>query len=112
MAADHYRASYLTAWNVRGYGIYVEDSEHGVIDHSFVSGAADAAYYVGECRPCDATITRVVARLSAVGYSGTNATGVVVRDSVWDRNGAGILPNSYANEAFRPKREPRSSATP
>ena len=25
--------------------------------------------------------------LSAVGYSGTNATGVVVRDSVWDRNG-------------------------
>ena len=62
VAADHYRASYLT-WNVRGYGIYVEDSEHGVIDHSFVSGAADAAYYVGECRPCDATITRVVARL-------------------------------------------------
>ena len=103
VAADRYRASYLTAWNVRGYGIYVEDSEHGVIDHSFVSGAADAAYYVGECRPCDATITRVVARLSAVGYSGTNATGVVVRDSVWDRNGAGILPNSYANEAFPPE---------
>ena len=42
-------------------------------------------------------------RDSAVGYSGTNATGVVVRDSVWDRNGAGILPNSYANEAFPPE---------
>jgi Right handed beta helix region len=103
VAADRYRASYLTAWNVRGYGIYVEDSEHGVIDHSLVSGAADAAYYVGECRPCDATITRVVARLSAVGYSGTNATGVIVRDSLWDRNGAGILPNSYANEALPPE---------
>ena len=40
--ADRFRASYLTAWNVRGYGIYVEDGEDGVIDHSYVSGAADA----------------------------------------------------------------------
>jgi hypothetical protein len=43
------------------------------------------------------------ARLSAVGYSGTNATGVVIRDSVWDRNGAGIVPNTYANEALPPQ---------
>jgi hypothetical protein len=101
--ADRFRASYLTAWNVGGYGIYAEDSEQGVVDHDYVSGAADAAYYVGECRPCDATISRVVARLSAVGYSGTNATGVVIRDSVWESNGAGILPNTYANEALPPQ---------
>jgi Right handed beta helix region len=100
---DRFRASYVTAWNVRGYGIYVEDSEQGVLDHDYVSGAADAAYYVGECRPCRATISRVVATLSAVGYSGTNATGVVIRDSFWDRNGAGILPNTYANEALPPQ---------
>lgn len=102
LGADRYRASYLTAWNVEGYGIYAEDSEHGVIEHSYVSGAADAAYYVGECRPCDAVLTDVVARLSAVGYSGTNASDVVIRDSVFDRNGAGILPNTYANEALPP----------
>ncbi len=101
--ADRFRASYLTAWNVRGYGIYVEDGESGVVDHDYVSGAADAAYYVGECRPCRATIAHVVARLSAVGYSGTNATGVTIRDSLWDRNGTGILPNSYANEALPPQ---------
>ena len=100
---DRFRASYLTAWNVRGYGIYVEDSEQGVLDHDYVSGAADAAYYVGECRPCRATISRVVATLSAVGYSGTNATGVVIGDSLWDSNGAGILPNTYANEALPPQ---------
>jgi hypothetical protein len=103
IGADRFRASYLTAWNVRGYGIYVEDSEQGVIDHDYVSGAADAAYYVGECRPCGATISDVVATLSAVGYSGTNASGVVIRDSLWDRNGAGILPNTYANEALPPQ---------
>ncbi len=103
IAADRFRGSYLTAWNVQGYGIYVEDSEHGVLDHDYVSGAADAAYYVGECKPCAATISNVVARLSAVGYSGTNATDVVIRDSVFDRNGAGLVPNTYANEALPPQ---------
>ena len=101
--ADRYRASYLTAWNVGSYGIYVEDGEQGVLDHDYVSGAADAAYYVGECKPCRAELTHVVAVLSAVGYSGTNATGVVIRDSVWDRNGAGLIPNTYANEALPPQ---------
>lgn len=101
--ADRFRASYVTVWNVREYGIYVEDGEQGVVDNAYVSGAARAAYYVGECKPCHATISRVVARLSAVGYSGTNATGVVIRDSVWDRNGAGIVPNTYANEALPPQ---------
>ena len=102
-SANRFRASYLTAWNVRGYGIYVEDGRDGILDHDYVSGAADAAYYVGECRSCRATIANVVATLSAVGYSGTNATGVVIRDSVWDRNGAGIVPNTYANEALPPQ---------
>ena len=75
----------------------------GVLAHDYVSGAARAAYYVGECKPCRATLSQLVATLSAVGYSGTNATGVVIRDSVWDRNGAGILPNTYANEALPPE---------
>ena len=101
--ADRYRASYVTVWNVGGYGIYAEDGEEGVVDHAYVSGAADAAYYVGECRPCRATIENVVGALSAVGYSGTNATGVLIRDSLWDRNGAGILPNTYENEALAPQ---------
>jgi len=101
--ADRFRASYVTVWNVGEYGVYVEDGEHGRVDDAYVSGAARAAYYVGECRPCDATIANVVARLSAIGYSGTNATGVEIRDSAWDRNGAGIVPNTYANEALPPQ---------
>jgi hypothetical protein len=101
--ADRYRASFLTAWNVRGYGIYIEDGQDGVIDHSYVSGAADAAYYIGECKPCRATVAGVVAVRSAVGYSGTNSSGVLIRDSVWRGNGAGIVPNTYANEALPPE---------
>jgi Right handed beta helix region len=102
-AADRFRVSYVTVWNVGLYGIYAEDGEQGVLDHDYVSGAADAAYYVGECKPCRATLSHLVARLSAVGYSGTNATDVVIRDSLWDRNGAGIVPNTYANEALPPQ---------
>ena len=45
----------------------------------------------------------VVATRSAVGYSGTNSSGVVIRNSVWNRNGAGIVPNTYANEALPPQ---------
>ena len=100
---DRFRGSYLTVWNVNGYGIYAEGGSVGTIDHDYVSGAGDAAYYIGECEHCRATISRVTAALSAVGYSGTNASEVTIRDSLWDRNGAGILPNSYANEAHAPQ---------
>jgi len=101
--ADRFRASYLTVWNVLGYGLYIEGGRGGTVDNDYVSGAADAAYYVGECKPCDATIANVVATRSAVGYSGTNASGVTIRDSTWSGNGAGIVPNTYANEGRPPQ---------
>jgi hypothetical protein len=91
-----YAGRYLTVWNVGLYGIYAIESRDGVFEHSYVSGAADAAFYIGECQPCDATLRGLTARLSAVGYSGTNASGnVVVEDSVFEQNATGILPNSF-----------------
>ena len=93
---DGFAGRYLTVWNVALYGIYAIESRSGIIEHSFVSGAADAAFYIGECNPCDTTVSNVMAILSAVGYSGTNAGGnLVIETSTWDRNGIGILPNSF-----------------
>lgn len=93
---DGYGGRYLTVWNVGLYGIYAIESRAGVMEHSYVSGAADAAFYVGECHPCDAVLRNLTATLSAVGYSGTNAGGnLVVEDSLFENNGTGILPNSY-----------------
>jgi hypothetical protein len=87
---------YLTVYNVGLYGIYAIQSRGGLFEHSLVSGAADAAFYVGECNPCDTVLTDLTARLSAVGYSGTNTSGnVIVQNSRWELNGVGILPNSY-----------------
>ena len=73
--ANRFRASYLTVWNVREYGIYIEDGEQGAVDNDYVSGAARAAYYVGECRPCGQRSRGWWRPGPAVGYSGTNATG-------------------------------------
>ena len=100
---EGFTARYLTVWDLGLYGIYATTSHGGVIEHSLVSGAADAAFYIGECRPCDTEIRDVEGRLSAIGYSGTNTgPGTVVRDSVWDRNGTGILPNSFEGQALPP----------
>jgi Right handed beta helix region len=108
---DGFSGRYLTVWNVGLYGIYAIESRHGTFQHDLVSGAADAAYYVGECQPCDTVVSHVTARYSAIGYSGTNAGGnLEVRDSLFDRNGTGILPNSYeGQEAPPPERDTRIS---
>jgi hypothetical protein len=94
---------YLRVWNVNLYGIYATQSKGGVVEHSLVSGAADAGFYIGECQPCDTTVRNVEARLSAIGYSGTNTgAGMQLLDSTWDRNGTGIMPNSYEDQALEP----------
>jgi hypothetical protein len=94
---------YLTVWNVNLYGIYATESHGGLFEHSLVSGAADAAFYVGECQPCGTIVRNVEGRLSAIGYSGTNTgAGLELVDSTWDRNGTGILPNSFDEQALPP----------
>jgi hypothetical protein len=93
---EGFAGRYLTVWNVGLYGIYAISSRGGIMEESFVSGAADAAFYIGECNPCDTVLRDNTAILSAVGFSGTNASGnLVVEYSIFDRNGVGILPNSF-----------------
>lgn len=100
-----YRGSYLTAYNNGDYGIYAFDSGVGQFDHSFASGHPDSGFYIGQCDPCNAVITDVVARNNAIGYSGTNASGnLVIRDSEWADNMVGIVPNTLDSEALAPQR--------
>lgn len=104
-SVEDYHGRYLTAWNFGDYGIYAFDSRGGIFEHSYASGAADAAFYIGQCNPCDAVIRNIVAEHSALGYSGTNAGGnLIIEDSVWANNGAGIVPNSLDSQANPPQR--------
>ncbi|HEV8374244.1 MAG TPA: right-handed parallel beta-helix repeat-containing protein, partial [Actinomycetota bacterium] len=101
-----YRASWVTAYNNKDYGIYAFDSVDGVFEHSYASGSPDAGFYIGQCHPCDAVIDQVTAEHNALGYSGTNAGGSlqIVR-SVWQANWAGIVPNTLDSELLPPFRE-------
>lgn len=99
-----YRGSYLTAVRNGDYGIYAFESTKGLLEHSYASGSPDAGFYIGGCQPCDATITNVVSEWNGLGYSGTNAGGnLVIAESVFRHNRAGIVPNSGSYEPDYPQ---------
>jgi plastocyanin len=101
-----YRGSYLTAFNDGDYGLFAYDSRYGQFDHSYASGHPDSGFSIGQCFPCDAVITDVLAENNAVGYSGTNAGGgLFVVDSEWRENLAGIVPNTLDSERLAPQHE-------
>jgi plastocyanin len=103
-----YRGSYLTASNNGEYGFYAFDSTFGQFDHSYASGHPDAGFYVGQCNPCHAVITDVLAEHNATGYLGTNASGhLTITRSVWRYNMAGIVPDSADFERLPPQSDTR-----
>jgi hypothetical protein len=115
-----YMGSYLTATSMYApgihsahlaqYGIFVSNSRGpGLITRSYSSNMADAAYYVGACqRECNAVLAADRGTNSALGFSGTNAGGrLVIRDSLFDHNRAGLAPNSLNNEDVPPPQDGR-----
>jgi len=103
---EGYRGSYLTSYRTGNYGIYAFDSRKGQLDHSYASGSPDAGFYIGQCYPCDAVISDVIAEYNGLGYSGTNSGGnLLIINSRFNNNRAGIVPNSGSYELCFPERE-------
>jgi hypothetical protein len=103
---EGYRASYLTTYRIGDYGIYAFDSVNGLIEHTFTSGSPDAGVYIGQCYPCDAVIDDVVSEHNGLGYSGTNSGGnLLIVNSTFRYNRAGIVPNSGSYELCYPERK-------
>lgn len=101
-----YHGSYLTSYRTGNYGIYAFDSVDGQFDNSFASGSPDAGFYIGECYPCNALITDVVSEYNGLGYSGTNSGGnLIIANSEFRFNRAGIVPNSGSYELCYPERD-------
>jgi plastocyanin len=101
-----YRGSYLTAYDDGDYGVFAYDSQYGQFDHSYASGHPDSGFYIGQCDPCHAVVTNVVAEHNALGFSGTNASGdLSIVDSEWAHNMAGILPNTLDSEELAPQHD-------
>ena len=103
---DGYAARYVTAYNNGLYGIYAFASRNGVIEDVYVSGHPDSGIYIGQCKPCNATVQRATAERNAIGYYGTNASGgVVVAQSLFRKNRLGVAPNSQKAERLAPQEE-------
>jgi plastocyanin len=99
-----YTATKIDSIKNRTYGIYAFNSYDGVIKNSWSYGSGDGAYYIGQCLGCSGLIEHVVGTWSYLGYSGTNATGVVIRDSVFTHNAVGVAPNTLPTEELGPNR--------
>jgi Periplasmic copper-binding protein (NosD) len=100
-ATSEFASAQLNSPQLAQYGIFVSNSRGpGVITDSYASNMADAAYYVGACRRvCDTTLANDIGVNSALGYSGTNSGGqLVIRNSVFRLNRAGLAPNSMNND--------------
>ena len=103
---DGYRGSYLTAYRNGDYGIYAFDSVNGLFEHSYAAGSPDAGVYIGQCYPCNAVIDDVHAEHNGLGYSGTNSGGnLLIVNSRFNNNRAGIVPNSGSYELCYPQRD-------
>ncbi len=106
IGVDGYRGSHLTAYNNGDYGLYAFDSVHGQFDHSYASGHPDSGFYIGQCDPCHALVLDVLAERNGLGWSGTNASGdLIIANSEWRLNMAGIVPNTLDSELLPPQRD-------
>jgi hypothetical protein len=103
---EGYRGSYLTTYRIGDYGVYAYDATQGLIEHSYASGSPDAGFYIGQCFPCDTVVDGVVSEHNGLGYSGTNSGGnLVIVNSTFRNNRAGIVPNSGSYELCYPERD-------
>src|SRR5579884_648749 len=115
-----FRAAYLTTSSTyykdnnsaqAQYGIFASNvGGPSRIDQTYSSNMGDSAYYVGACSDCNVVLTHAHAQNSALGYSGTNAGGhLIIENSEWDQNKAGIVPNSLNNDDWP---SPQNGACP
>jgi hypothetical protein len=99
-----YRASYVNVANNGQYGLYAFFARGGDLNNIYASGHPDSGIYVGQCKPCDATLTNVTAELNSIGYQGTNASGnLFITNSTWRNNRIGLTPNSQNMERLAPQ---------
>ena len=80
------------------YGLYVFRCIGGRMTQSVGYGNGDSAFYVGgtpfQAHPQTTTLDHDTGYENVLGYSGTNSKYIVIRDSEFYNNGAGVVPNT------------------
>lgn len=88
----------VSAINNLVYGIYAIRSEVGIVSDSYATEHPDSGFYIGETLNCECVIKNVHAAGNLIGYSGTAASHVTIRDSTFQHNAEGVVPNVLPNE--------------
>ena len=88
------------------YGLFMFGCEGGAFNGSNGWGHGDSAYYIGatpfQKNPQKTVLKNLNCYENVLGYSGTNSKYVVIKDSDFYNNGAGIVPNTLDSEPFEP----------
>ena len=90
----------------RSYGLYVFKCIGGRMTESVGYGNGDSAFYVGgtpfQKHPVKTLVDHDTGYKNVLGYSGTNSKYIVIRDSEFYNNGAGVVPNTLKSEPDQP----------
>jgi parallel beta-helix repeat protein len=92
--SDHWLMDDVVSVNNRVYGLYALASRYGTINNSMAKGSGDSGLYIGEVSNCNCVIQNSTAYGNTLGYSGTRANGVIIRNSRFVNNSVGIGPNT------------------
>ena len=88
------------------YGLYVFKCIGGRMTKSVGYGNGDSAFYVGgtpfQKHPVKTVLDHDTGYKNVLGYSGTNSKYIVIRDSEFYNNGAGVVPNTLKSEPDQP----------
>jgi plastocyanin len=82
----------------RTFGVNAVGSNEGVIRHSFGWGSGDSAFRIAGCTSCSTLVDDVEGKKSFIGLTLENVFGVVVRDSHFAMNGAGVVSMSTLDD--------------
>jgi Protein of unknown function (DUF1565) len=98
IGAHGWWGSYLTTYDDGlngGYGLFTNNEREGSWENVYTSGFNDSGLYIGACWECQARVNKATVEFNAVGYSGSNSGGsLVIENSVFRSNSAGVVPNS------------------
>lgn len=116
-----YTMDNLLASGNRAYGLFGRNCLGGRMLNSTAWNSGDSGFYIGET-PCDeftwtnhgtspkpcqqnpqwSVLDNVEAFQNTLGFSGTNAKYIHIRNSAFYNNGAGIVPNALDSEHYEP----------
>ena len=119
MKAEHFAANGFYVNQCRGYlfknligafehayGLFAFRCVGGRMTQSVGYGNGDSAFYIGgtpfQKHPVWSTVDHDTGYENVLGYSGTNSKYVVIRNSKFYNNGAGVVPNTLTSEPDQP----------